>query len=263
MLTPRPFARRRAAAEAASRRRSQVAQQQSTQSATAAAEHSIQTQLATLRSELVQQHGVTRDAMIEFVVKEFEALSKELRIDVERQIKRRQAELEEFETKFAALRMPRIRGTYVETQNYLAHDVAIRGGSSYIARKDGAGVCPGPDWQQICMVGKTGQKGERGFAGARGPQGESGATFLCWKIDRKNFVAIPLMTNGKEGPRLYLRELFEEYHNPEELVAWARGTPKKVTAPQPPPNRATKTILTVLARDVVVIPPAIWPKAKS
>jgi len=208
--------RKRAAAKAAARQRERAATQLQLQqvgflNAPAAAE---QTQLATLRSQLEQQHATTRDALIEFVVRELDALGKELRVDVERQIKRRQAELErEFEAKFASMRMPRVRGTYDETQNYLAHDVIIRGGSSYVARKDGAGVCPGPDWQMISMVGKTGAKGERGFAGAPGPQGETGATFLCWKVDKKNYVAIPLLTNGKEGPRLHLRELFEQYHN--------------------------------------------------
>jgi hypothetical protein len=46
--------------------------------------------------------------------------------------------------------------------------------------------------------------------------------------------------------------------DPEEFAAWLRGTPKQVAAP-PPPNRPTKTfILTMMSRDVVVIPPAIW-----
>jgi hypothetical protein len=63
------------------------------------------------------------------------------------------------------------------------------------------------------MVGKTGAKGEYGERGPRGEQGLSGATFLTWKIDRKTYTAIPLMSDGHEGPRLYLRELFEEYHS--------------------------------------------------
>ena len=53
----------------------------------------------------------------------------------------------------------------------------------------------------------------RGGSGFRGAKGESGANFLCWKVDRKNFVVVPLMSDGREGPRLHLRELFEEYHN--------------------------------------------------
>jgi hypothetical protein len=51
--------------------------------------------------------------------------------------------------------------------------------------------------------------------------------------------------------------------DPEELKAWLRGTPKKVAAPQPAPNRATKTfIITVPSRDVVVLPTATWPEER-
>ena len=35
--------------------------------------------------------------------------------------------------------------------------------------------------------------------------------FLAWKIDKKNYIAIPLMSDGKEGPPLYLRELFQQF----------------------------------------------------
>ena len=209
--------RKRAAAEAASRRRAQQTQTQTRereQSSAAAAERSARDQFATLRNEFAQQQETLREAMVQYVVSEFEELRKELRIDAERQLKRRLVELErEFEHKFAALRPLTIRGTYVEDKHFLQHDVVAKNGGSYVARKDAPGICPGVDWQQISQPGKTGPKGERGFAGARGPQGESGATFLCWKIDKKNFVAIPLMTNGREGPRLHLRELFEEYHS--------------------------------------------------
>jgi hypothetical protein len=53
--------------------------------------------------------------------------------------------------------------------------------------------------------------------------------------------------------------------DPEELLLWARGTPKKVTAPPPPPpNRATKTFsITMQTRDTVVLPVAIWPNVRS
>ena len=126
----------------------------------------------------------------------------------------RLAELErDFETKLAGLRPPTIRGTYAEDKHYTQHDIVARNSGSFIARKDAPGICPGPDWQQLTQPGKTGAKGERGFAGARGPQGESGKTFRTWKIDVENFVAIPLMDNGEQGPRLYLRQFFQRYHD--------------------------------------------------
>jgi ABC-type uncharacterized transport system YnjBCD substrate-binding protein len=50
----------------------------------------------------------------------------------------------------------------------------------------------------------------------------------------------------------------------EEFLAWARGTPKKVAVPQPPPNRATKTFsITVQSRDVVVLPQQLFSNVRS
>jgi hypothetical protein len=116
--------------------------------------------------------------------------------------------------KLAALRMPRIRGTYSEQTTYLQHDIAIRNGSGYIALRDNPDACPGPSWQQIAMVGKTGPKGEHGERGERGPPGPPGvgASFIGWKIDAENYSAIPLMPDGKEGPRLNLRQLFQQFY---------------------------------------------------
>jgi hypothetical protein len=45
--------------------------------------------------------------------------------------------------------------------------------------------------------------------------------------------------------------------DPEELICWLAGTP--VPVPPPPPARATKTFtVTMLRRDAVVIPAALW-----
>jgi hypothetical protein len=104
-----------------------------------------------------------------------------------------------------------VRGTYSEVESYRQHDVTMRGGNSYIARRDEPGPLPGLGWQQLSMVGKTGPKGERGYPGERGAQGASGANFIAWKIDKRNFVATPFMSDGKIGPPLHLREFFEEY----------------------------------------------------
>jgi hypothetical protein len=48
----------------------------------------------------------------------------------------------------------------------------------------------------------------------RGPQGDpglSGATIRDWKIDPARYVATPLMSDGREGPPLELRALFEQF----------------------------------------------------
>jgi hypothetical protein len=51
--------------------------------------------------------------------------------------------------------------------------------------------------------------------------------------------------------------------DPEEFVAWLRGKPKQVAAP-PPPSRTTKTfICTVMSRDVIILPAALFSNARS
>ena len=92
--------RRRAAAEAAARQREQTQRQTQEREAANAAARTAEAQIAALRVELEQQHDVRRDAMVEFVVTEFE----ELRLDFERSLKRKSEELQRlFETKLAAL----------------------------------------------------------------------------------------------------------------------------------------------------------------
>ena len=39
----------------------------------------------------------------------------------------------------------------------------------------------------------------------------SGATIRDWKIDRARYVATPVMSDGREGPPLELRGLFEQF----------------------------------------------------
>jgi hypothetical protein len=33
-----------------------------------------------------------------------------------------------------------------------------------------------------------------------------------WEIDRENYVAAPVMSDGREGPPLELRGLFDQFH---------------------------------------------------
>ena len=64
-----------------------------------------------------------------------------------------------------------IRSTYSTEEAYRAFDVVVAGGSSFIARRDGPGPCPGDGWQ---LIAQRGQRGERGEAGARGEPGHRG-----------------------------------------------------------------------------------------
>jgi hypothetical protein len=63
---------------------------------------------------------------------------------------------------------PQVRGTYKSGEQYNKLDICAMNGSSFIARWDGPGECPGPDWQLLASRGKTGDKGQ---PGPRGPQG--------------------------------------------------------------------------------------------
>jgi hypothetical protein len=115
-------------------------------------------------------------------------------------------------------RMPKVRGTYREGETYEYLDVVASGGSSFVARADDPGPCPGAGWQLIASAGRAGKPGPKGECGEPGPRGErglpgqAGLTILSWQIDRERYRATPLMSDGSEGPALELRPLFAEYH---------------------------------------------------
>jgi hypothetical protein len=82
------------------------------------------------------------------------------------------------------------------------------------------GTCPGSGWQLCAVAGSDGEdgatgprreRGERGSIGPRGDAGASGATIVGWKIDRERYVATPAMSDGRDGPPLELRGLFEQF----------------------------------------------------
>jgi hypothetical protein len=52
-----------------------------------------------------------------------------------------------------------LRGTYSMAASYRAGDVAMLNGSSFVARRDNPGACPGDGWQLLAMRGKTGRPG--------------------------------------------------------------------------------------------------------
>jgi hypothetical protein len=87
---------------------------------------------------------------------------------------------------------------------------------SFIARHDDPGRCPGRGWLLITAHGAPGEKGSlgpRGPQGAKGEKGDPGTTIVGWQIDRPNYQAIPMMSDGTEGPPLPLRGLFEQFQD--------------------------------------------------
>ena len=104
-----------------------------------------------------------------------------------------------------------VRGTFDEAADYQRLDIVAFNGGSFIALKDAPGHCPGPGWQLFASPGKRGIAGPKGERGERGPTGLSGATIRDWKVDRARYVATPVMSDGREGPPLELRGLFEQF----------------------------------------------------
>jgi hypothetical protein len=113
---------------------------------------------------------------------------------------------------------PVVRGTWRDGEAYAALDIVALGGSSFIARQDGPGPCPGDGWQLIASAGKPGKPGMKGDHGApgvrgeRGPTGDPGPTIVGWRIDREAYTAQPVMSDNSEAPLLELRALFEQFH---------------------------------------------------
>jgi hypothetical protein len=104
-----------------------------------------------------------------------------------------------------------VRGTFDETQEYRRLDVVARNGGSFVALKDAPAPCPGSGWQLLASQGKRGVAGEKGERGPKGDPGLSGVTIREWKVDRARYVATPVMSDGREGPPLELRGLFEQF----------------------------------------------------
>jgi hypothetical protein len=95
----------------------------------------------------------------------------------------------------------RIRGTFDPKAKYNLGDVVAHDGASFIARRNDPGPLPGSGWQLLA------RQGSRGVAG---PKGEPGRSITSWKVDRQHFLVIPIMSDGREGPALELRALFED-----------------------------------------------------
>jgi hypothetical protein len=109
------------------------------------------------------------------------------------------------------------RGAYKPDEVYDAYDVAVVGGSSFVARHNRAGVCPGSDWVLVSGVGKRGLAGARGQRGERGERGADGAPapnplITGWRVVREQYAVVPLGPDGEViGAPLYLREMFEQF----------------------------------------------------
>ena len=99
-------------------------------------------------------------------------------------------------------------------ETYERFDVVGCDGASYIARYVDPSICPGDGRQILSRPGHRGPAGEtgpQGQRGTRGPRGADAPTIVNWTLDRKNYCAVPTMSNGTQGAVLDLRGLFEQF----------------------------------------------------
>jgi len=87
----------------------------------------------------------------------------------------------------------RIRGTWIEINEYRALDVVALGGASFAAKRDDPGPCPGDGWQLIAAQGKRGHQGEQGLEGAKGDRGEPGLPVVALTVSDEGALTL---TNG-------------------------------------------------------------------
>lgn len=105
---------------------------------------------------------------------------------------------------------PQFRGTYDATEDYRLNDIVALNGGSFAALKTLPGECPGSDWQLVAMRGKAGEKGMKGERGERGGSG-SAPVLAGWRTEPEIYSAIPIMSDGTEGPLLDVRNIFEQF----------------------------------------------------
>ncbi|MCP3475139.1 collagen-like protein [Bradyrhizobium sp. CCGUVB1N3] len=96
-------------------------------------------------------------------------------------------------------------------QSYDALNIVALNGSSFIARWNDPGECPGDGWQLIASCGRAGKPGPKGERGEQGPRGLPGPSLVRGEIDRKTYTMKLIMSDGSEV-QLHCRGFFEQYH---------------------------------------------------
>jgi hypothetical protein len=114
--------------------------------------------------------------------------------------------------------VPLVRGTWRDDQAYGFLNIAALNGSSFIAKCDDPGPCPGDGWQLIASAGKPGKpgpkgdRGDQGLSGGPGAPGRDGPMIKTWKLNRQTYTITPILSNGMEVEPVCIRSLFEQYN---------------------------------------------------
>ena len=108
----------------------------------------------------------------------------------------------------------RVCETYDAKAEYHELDMVALNGGAFVARRDDPGSCPGEGWQMVARQGQRGIAGEKGAKGDKGDPGSAGArapVITGWRLDRGKYIAVPVMSDGKDGPPLELRGMFKQF----------------------------------------------------
>jgi hypothetical protein len=109
------------------------------------------------------------------------------------------------------------RGLYDSSARYEQMDLAVVGGSSFVAIRNDPGPLPGDGWKLVAGVGKRGPRGYQGKEGERGQQGERGAigspapAIATWRVDRQRYTLRAVYSDGTLSAEMNLRPLFEQF----------------------------------------------------
>ena len=106
---------------------------------------------------------------------------------------------------------PIVRGTFDPAETYDALNIVAFNGSSFIARWNDPGECPGDGWQLIASCGRAGKPGPKGDRGEPGPRGNPGNSIIRGEIDRKTYTLKLIASDGGEIA-IPCRSMFEQYH---------------------------------------------------
>jgi hypothetical protein len=161
-----------------------------------------------VEARLVEKFGEERSFAREVLGEVIGVLANELRDEFSKAL-----------TNLRAQRSLEVVGTYNGSVRYRALDVVALNGASFAARTDDPGPCPGDGWQLIASQGK---KGPAGADGRNGRDGKDAPTIVDWAVNRENFTATPVMSNGSRGAVLDLHPLFARFY------AQTEGIPEKV-----------------------------------
>ena len=105
----------------------------------------------------------------------------------------------------------RIEGTYDAAAKYRRLSIVTLNGSSFVARCDDPGPCPGDGWQLIASAGRRGQQGPQG---ERGERGLMGPLAIVPRITSSNIDAgynLNLIYTDGSTDSIPLRAAFEQF----------------------------------------------------